>query len=77
MQRGMARLDRNSLAGISATASPSVQVICHSCWHRGALRWDAVMSDATGTGLDRQIRCAACLSPDVDVGPQQVEYEIE
>src|SRR4051812_11815048 len=42
---------RNTLAGLSGNGLNSVQVLCHSCWHRGVLLWDAAMSDNTGTGL--------------------------
>ena len=77
MGRAFAHHGRDALAGLGTAGVLSVQVVCHTCWHRGVLQTERMMGDETGEGLSPEVRCCACLSPDVDLSPNFVEYEID
>ena len=77
MGRAGSHFGRDALAGLSAAGVLSLQIVCHTCWHRGVLQTERMMGDQTGDGLSREVRCCACLSPDVELAPNFVEYEID
>ena len=77
MRRAMSNHGRDALSGLSAAGFQTLQVVCHSCLHRGVLRCDPILADRTGDGFSRQFVCTACLSPDVELSPHLLEYEIE